>query len=80
MPRGSHLITTEALKTSSCDPHIPHARVEWSFWDLAELLESHGIYLGDQEGGGHLTYLSTKSTDNVTVGIKRAILNERVET
>lgn len=44
--------------------------MEWSFGDLAELPVSHGIYLGDQEGGGHLTYLGTGKTDNSTVRIK----------
>lgn len=46
LPSGSHLITTEALETSSSDPHIPHAQVEWSFWDLEEFLESHEYILG----------------------------------
>lgn len=55
LPRGSHLIVAEDLETNSCDPDIPHAWLEWSLWDFAELLDSHGIYLGDQEGVGNLT-------------------------
>lgn len=81
LPRGSHLITTEDLETSSCDPHIPHAWLEWSFGDFAELLESRGICRGKWGGGGHLASPCTRRTDNALVsGTKRTILNEREDT
>lgn len=53
--------------TSPWDPHIPHAWLDCSSGDSAQLLESHGIYWGEREGGGHSTQLCPRRPDHATL-------------